>query len=116
MFIILIYHFISLNVFKCFCPEEFVVDSSVHTKKISSTVCHFSDTTQLNSKMMRTRPSMKKYKNEVVTYCPCGGHFIKNNKKRHENSLMHCHWVRMTNIAMNIPEEDLLEMFWLIDD
>ena len=65
--------------------------------------------------MMRKRTSMKKYKNEV-TYCPCGGHYIKNNKKRHENSLMHCHWVRMTNIMMNIPEEDWLEMFWLIDD
>ena len=60
--------------------------------------------------MMRTRQSMKKYKNKVYQ-CECGGHFIKNNKKRHEKSLMHCHWVR----RMELTEEDVQRMFGLID-
>ena len=64
--------------------------------------------------MMRTRQSMKKYKNEV-TYCSCGGHYIKNNKKRHEKSLMHFHWIKINHALMALSQEDVQQMFGLID-
>lgn len=48
---------------------------------------HFSDTIQLNTKMKNQSKKTKTINR--VNQCKCGGHYIKQNKKRHFQTKKH---------------------------